>query len=224
MPRFVDPITKKPNKITQGEVETFSDGDMLLERWGDRREVFMLNTFIDHRMEECNSGNPANQRLKPASVLVYNKVMGAVDNMDAMIRPYQALRKTTKWYRKYAFHLFDICIYSAFILSCQFNQTIAKQGYKTYILSLVEDIISSNPVQRSFLGRPPRQRKEKSSSQAHYPQSTRDANGKTKRSNCKLCTKNKIRNATKYTCDVCNVWLCNDGENSCFVKYHQSTQ
>ncbi|OXA45417.1 piggyBac transposable element-derived protein 4 [Folsomia candida] len=103
MPRFVDPITKKPNKITQGEVETFSDGDMLLERWGDRREVFMLNTFIDHRMEECNSGNPANQRLKPASVLVYNKVMGAVDNMDAMIRPYQALRKTTKWYRKYYF-------------------------------------------------------------------------------------------------------------------------
>lgn len=146
MPKFNDPVTKKPTTLKSGEIETFSDGDLLLERWGDRREVMMLNTFIEHRMEECQR-NPANQRFKPASVLVYNKTMGSVDNMDAIIRPYQTLRKTKKWYRKYAFHLLDICIYNSFVIAGHFNSQITKNGYKAYLLSLVNSMLDENQLE-----------------------------------------------------------------------------
>ncbi|OXA56616.1 piggyBac transposable element-derived protein 4 [Folsomia candida] len=155
MPKFNDPVTKKPTTLKSGEIETFSDGDLLLERWGDRREVMMLNTFIEHRMEECQR-NPANQRFKPASVLVYNKTMGSVDNMDAIIRPYQTLRKTKKWYRKYAFHLLDICIYNSFVIAGHFNSQITKNGYKAYLLSLVNSMLDENQLERSTKGRRPK--------------------------------------------------------------------
>lgn len=219
MPKFTDPLTNRPTKMKKGDVETYSDGDLLLERWGDRREVLMLNSFIDHRMEDCESRNPTNQRLKPASVLVYNKVMGSLDDMDQIIRPYQALRKSKKWYRKYAFHIFDICIYNTFVISGHFDRKIKKQGYKAYLIQLVKEIVAANPLQRAQVGRPPK-RPALSDGLLHLPQTLLDSVGKKKRSNCHLCTKNKERNATPFKCERCGVWLCVGGVRNCFSKYH----
>jgi len=44
----------------------------LFFRWSDRREVVMMNTYMDHEMNTSVSTNPNNRRLKPATVLVYN--------------------------------------------------------------------------------------------------------------------------------------------------------
>jgi hypothetical protein len=54
----------------------------------------MLNTFMAHHMELSTSANPQNTREKPATVLLYNKVMGAVDGVDKTVKPYQSVRKS----------------------------------------------------------------------------------------------------------------------------------
>ncbi|XP_021952231.1 piggyBac transposable element-derived protein 4 [Folsomia candida] len=222
MPKFIDHVTSRPSRLKKGEVETFSDGDLLLERWMDRREVLMLNTFIHHRMEDCESQNPRNAQVKPASVLVYNKSMGALDDMDKIIRPYQALRKTLKWYRKFAFHLFDICVYNSWVVYCHMNSR-RSTGYKQYLSNLIKEIMSANVTIRSTKGRPVSLPHQPSfNSLRHFSSTLRNNAGKKVRGNCHLCwkTMNKLRKATSFRCEACGVWLCIDGENSCHKKYH----
>lgn len=223
MPALSDPVTGRPTKLQKGEAETYSDGDILLERWNDRREVLILNTFMEHRMEECESLNPNNNRLKPATVLVYNKVMGALDDMDEVIRPYQTLRKTLKWYRKFAFHLIDIAVHNAFVLAGVKNPTIKSDGYKDFVLNLIEEIISKNSVVRSSRGRPLSiQSNTTTSNLRHFPSTIKGDNGKSKRSNCHLCWSKKTRKATKFICTTCEKWFCFSDENSCFMVFHKT--
>jgi hypothetical protein len=51
-------------------------------RWADRRDVVMLNSFMNREMVESVSTNPNNTREKPSTVLTYNQTMGALDNVD----------------------------------------------------------------------------------------------------------------------------------------------
>lgn len=191
----------------------------------DNREVFMLNSFIEHRMEDSDTKNPKTAKIKPASVLVYNKSMGALDDMDKIIRPYQALRKSRKWYRKYAFHLFDICVYNAWVVYRHKNPQ-KKTGYKLFVLDLIKEIMDVNPFQRSTKGRPPLRQVQQTAHSSHYPSTHRNEKGKKNRGNCHWCWKklNRKRKATTFRCKECAVWLCVDGENSCFQKYHENAQ
>jgi len=45
-------MPKLTEKLSKNQVETYVSNDALLERWQDRREVLMLNTFILHRMPQ----------------------------------------------------------------------------------------------------------------------------------------------------------------------------
>jgi hypothetical protein len=59
MPKF------STKKLQLGEVEVYKSGQLLLERWQDRRQVIMLNTFVPHEMLFNPSKNPQNSRRKP---------------------------------------------------------------------------------------------------------------------------------------------------------------
>ncbi len=185
----------------------------------------MLNTFLEHRMEDCETSNPQNSRLKPASVLVYNKTMGALDSMDQIIRPNQSLRKTFKWYRKYAFHLFDMCVYNSWVICNHVKRNAKNTIFKDYVLALIEQIIVENPIERSSKGRRPSKVQLNSSNNSnHFPSTSRGNDGKKLRGNCHFCWKNlnKKRKMTSIKCCTCGLWLCADGDVSCFKKYHDS--
>jgi len=176
----------------------------------------MLNSFIPHRMEDTERSNPATQCVKPASVLIYNKTMGAVDSMDQVIRPYQALRKTVKWYKKFAFHFFDISIFNSFAVY-KYVKNNEKLSYKVYLEKLVEEILQENPMQRPVTGRPIISSTNRSMTK-HFPQVIIN-DGRKRRSNCHLCNKSKTRKMTPFKCIDCGVWLC-VGTNNCFAKFH----
>jgi len=53
----------------------------------------MLNSFISHEMKMSESRNPRNKRLKPASVLVYNKTMGGSTMWIAGSNPIRRIAK-----------------------------------------------------------------------------------------------------------------------------------
>ncbi len=55
----------------------------------------MLATGYEHAMQKVQTRTE--EKLKPESVIMYNKTMGGVDDVDRMLHPYSATRKTVKW-------------------------------------------------------------------------------------------------------------------------------
>src|SRR5271154_4036107 len=100
----------------------------------------MLNTFMGHSMEESVTSNPRNQRSKPASVLLYNKSMGAVDESDKCVKPYESVRKSYKWYKKVYFHLVDIAVYNSLIIFKMLRPD-TKVTYKEFVRILVQEVL-----------------------------------------------------------------------------------
>src|SRR5207237_650563 len=100
----------------------------------------MLNSFIPHKMELSESSNPSNTREKPSSVLIYNKKMNGVDYVDQQLAPYESLRKTVKWYKKLAFHIFDLCIYNSHILYNNMHNE-KNISYKEFLMNMIKELI-----------------------------------------------------------------------------------
>ncbi|RXM29334.1 hypothetical protein EOD39_8863 [Acipenser ruthenus] len=62
---------------------------------------------------------------KAQVILVYNAIMGGVERSDQLLKYYSFLWKTIKWYKKLAFHLIDVAILNANVLS--FCMSLVKQ-------------------------------------------------------------------------------------------------
>jgi hypothetical protein len=195
-------------------------------RWMDRREVLILNSFMEHRMEDSISSNPKNTRKKPATVLLYNKTMGAVDNVDKTTKPYQSVRKSIKWYKKVAFYLIDVAIYNSNVIYGEVNPE-KRVTFKNYLQGLVAEILKKYPVTRkpqgrpsTFLNGPPDRLKGQ-----HHPRKhlSKDEKAKPLYSDCLYCKyyrPDHKRKATPFSCKNCNVRLCIQGEPSCFELFH----
>ena len=85
-----------------------------------QKDIYMLTTCHDETMVKPRSrGRPRAEQeteLKPQCILDYNKNMGSVDRLDAVLHPYSAARKSMKWYKKLAFHLLQVALLNAHIL------------------------------------------------------------------------------------------------------------
>jgi hypothetical protein len=46
-------------------------------------------------------------------------MMGAVDKKDMILSSIESVRKTVKWYKKFFFHVLDMCVFNAHILYCE---------------------------------------------------------------------------------------------------------
>ncbi len=51
---------------------------------------------------------------RPNLIKAYNNGMGGVDLADQNLATYRISLKTTKWYRKFLYHLLDMCVVNAF--------------------------------------------------------------------------------------------------------------
>ncbi len=212
-------------KMKKGEVEVFSDGSILVERWCDRRDVNMLNTFMEHSMVNVESSNPNNTREKPGTVVLYNSKMGAVDDADKVIAPVASIRKTYKWYRKVAFHLIDLACYNAFLMKKHLTGINTK--YRLFLEEVINNILTEYPqANRVPRGRPPQQRDDQRLNGPHFPHKVLKANGKSSKADCFYCYNvcNKKRTSTVYGCRQCQKRLCIGAGVSCFERFHtQST-
>jgi len=181
----------------------------------------MLNSFIGHSMEEAVTSNPNNQRLKPTSILLYNKKMCSVDESDKCLAPYGSVRRSWKWYKKYFFHLVDLAVYNSFLVF-KILQPNVKITYKEFVRRIVQEILIQFPVQRKPKGRRATDAHPTSCrlSGTHFPGQILRGNGKVSRSDCIYCKLNGMRRQTPFQCKTCKVRLCVTGEKSCFENYH----
>ena len=193
---------------------------MLFCRWEDRREVCMINSFMNHEMINSESSNPNNTRNKPKSVLLYNSKMGGVDDVDKITKPNKSIRKTIKWYKKVFFHLWDHALYNSFVTYKALHPT-SKQRYKSFVECVVEEVLKQFPSIPAKLGRPTRRVIPNNRiTGAHLPIQIPKRNGKFSKGKCKLCAQSQKVRSTSYKCECCDLWLCIKGINSCFKQYH----
>lgn len=66
--------------------------------------------------------------------------MGGVDLSDQINQYYSCLRKSTKWYKKLFFHLFNVCIINAYLLYTKFAPG-DKKDHHTFRISLCQSLI-----------------------------------------------------------------------------------
>lgn len=212
-------MPRMDNKLKKGEASFWSSEYLLAMKWYDRREVYMLSTFHTEEFVETKIHYRTKEMImKPKCVVDYNRSMGAVDKTDMIISTVNSQRKNLKWYKKYFFHLLDVCIWNAY---CLYKLKTRKQiSMAKFHLELIRQILRryhSSKATKNF---------NKSGhinpirlTARHFPSIY--VNDKTKRKNplrkCVVCTKNDKISQTRYQCKNCDVGLC---VYPCFEKYH----
>ena len=100
-------VTK--SKLKKGEVISRSREGIFVSKWKEKRDVLMISNMHELKMVEvANKGGE--KKMKPNMVRSYNNGMLGIDRSDEMVSCYDCLRKTTRWYKKLALHIFDICV------------------------------------------------------------------------------------------------------------------
>jgi len=174
----------------------------------------MVSTCIRHEMKDAVSSNPNNSRRKPQSVLMYNSKMGGVDDVDKVMKPHQSIRKSTKWYKKAFFHLWDYTVYNSFV-GYKVLHPNSKRRMKAFIETLTKEIFLEYPAPTVRRGRPSSLVLDRRLTGNHFPEQVASRKGR-----CFYCNKQGLRSSTTFQCDVCKKWLCVKGNVSCFKKYH----
>jgi transposase IS4-like protein len=192
-------------------------------RWSDRREVVMLNSFMPHGMQDVQTRNPNNARMKPLSVLEYNKTMGGVDNVDRTIKPYHSSRKSFKWYKIVFFYLIDISLYNSHVLHSELRSTRERLPFKTFLLEFVRKIVNQHPSIPKLMGRPSQIPVAERLTGTHLPEKVMK-NGSSVFSDCHYCKLRGIRKGTSFRCKKCLKRFCIDSDKNCFYLYHSTRQ
>ena len=202
-------------KLKKGEACFRSSGNMLVMKWQDKKEVFMISTihkaeFVD--VEKRYSTQEIVQ--KPSCVLEYNKLMGAVDKTDMVISTIHSTRKTTKWYKKYFFHMIDMCLWNSYCLyKLKTGKTLSIAKFQ---LQLIDQILKKYHKQSSHHCIRPGNNYSARLNGRHFP-SPYEINEKKRSRRCVVCTKNDKRRESRYQCQECDVGLC---VHPCFRIYH----
>ena len=87
----------------------------------------MISTIYTEEFVDVPKHYSAQEILqKPSCVYDSDKLMGAIDRTDMVISTINSTRKTTKWYKKYFFHMINICLWNSYCLcKLETNKTIS---------------------------------------------------------------------------------------------------
>ena len=212
-------MPRMDKKLKKGEASFWSSECLLAMKWHDKREVYMLSTFHTEEFVDTKIHYRTKEMIiKPKCVVDYNRSMGAVDKTDMIISTIHSQRKNLKWYKKYFFHLLDICIWNAYCLyklksgkyisMAKFHLELIRQILRRYHSSkATKDVNKSGHINITRL------------TARHFP--SLYENNKTKRKSplrkCVVCKKNDKTSQTRYQCKNCDVGLC---VYPCFEKFH----
>ncbi|CAK9834553.1 PiggyBac transposable element-derived protein 4 [Anthophora retusa] len=206
-------MPKIDERLKRGEATFRSCTNLLVTKWMDKKEVYMLSTMHTSEFGTIIKHGGTKVIRKPVCVLDYNNSMGAVDKADMVISTVNSTRKTLKWYRKFFFHLLDICVWNAYCLyKDKMKEPISMAKFQ---LQLIREILGKyhQATKRQPLtgnNHPGRL------TERHFPSVYKSA-GRNRSRRCVVCSANDKRHESKYECKDCNVGLCID---PCFKMYH----
>ena len=151
-------------------------------------------------------------RILPSCIDDYNKSMGGVDRLDQVIEPYDATRKTVRWYLKLGIHFIQIALLNSWNLYKTRNGRLDFLMFSRNVISKLvfpDNIVPSAKLEdvmrlteRHFIRKIPGTQRERP----------------TRR--CRVCYKKGLkRKESRYCCSSCpsQPGLCLEG---CFEAYH----
>ncbi|KAK3756836.1 hypothetical protein RRG08_048882 [Elysia crispata] len=160
----------------------------------------------------CWPKSPTGDGVKPPANREYNLKMGAVDRHDQLLQPYDATRKTLKWYKKLAMRFMQIALLNAHIVAKKSGHSLT---FLEFQKAVIQDLLFSSEatpdagddhsvrlVDRHFMDViPPTEKKARPQKQ------------------CKVCRAKGTRRDTRYYCPDCpsKPGLCFP---QCYKKYH----
>lgn len=208
------------NKLSAGGVQSSHTKNIMVLKWLDRREVFMLSTLYDDKLADSGKVDRKGVMIKkPNCVVNYNACMGSIDKTDMLLSSVECVRKTLKWYKKIFFHLIDLCILNAF--STYKTVTGKVMSLANFQLELIRQLLEkySSPTKSpNSRGRPTSKDQPFRLTGRHFPSDVPTTNtGKANRRRCAVCIKKNKRTDTRYMCSDCDVGLC---VTPCFGIYH----
>lgn len=133
-------------KLTRGQW-TFrtSSNKLLVLKYCDKKEVFMLSTTHDHGSSLTKKVDYVTKKCKtkPSCIVDYNCYMGAVDKTDMLLSSVECVRHSTKWYKKVFFHLLDMCLLNAHALDNFVKKK--NRSLADFQLELISNILEEYP-------------------------------------------------------------------------------
>lgn len=218
----------------RGTSKWFRDGQLVYVKWKDTKEVTVLSTFwqatgtdtVKRKKKSDGSFSVQNVNIPPP-IIDYNRNMGGVDLSDQLIKYYNVLKKTKKWWKVLFFHFIDIAIVNGFILYKTSGGTLDQKSFRQEIaFELIKDYTDTDPeIVSPQAGRPTRSTVRAKhcpipivSAQENLDKCDRATSG---RRNCKLCyIKYKKQQRTPWHCSECQVPLCLQLDRNCFQEWH----
>ena len=210
------PVEVRQLQVNQQEpVKSLRSGPLLFVKWQSSKVVYMLTTMHKESMQQVE--RRGGQRVtKPTCVVDYNSKMGAVDKADQMLQPYDATRKTTRWYKKVMTHLLQVALLNAYqVYKKHKGSTIDFLGFQYQVIS--DLLYTDNPAPQQDL---PRCEDVARLSERHFPVNISEVVGKRSSGRkCKVCTSQGRRKESSFLCGQCpsKPALC---VSPCFQVYH----
>lgn len=216
-------------KLKKGELAFQSCDDITVCKWKDKRDVLVITN--KHNVEMVNVRNQNGKiSSKPNIVVDYNLGMSGIDRGDQMVSYYSCLRKTLRWHKKLALHIFDVYVQNAHRLLRKKDRTTKVRLIKfreDFILHLLGMSDTDTPASTSRASTSTQSNQlinpiaRDPSDTFHYlekipPTEKKKIPGKP----CRVCTKEKKRKESCYFCPVCpeKPALC---ILNCFKIYHK---
>lgn len=217
------------------KLTTLDNTDISVTTWYDNRVVNLASAYIGSQpMTEVRRYNKTDKKYQlvpcPKAVTTYNRHMGRVDLLDALLGYYRIQIRSKKFYHRIFFHLIDMTIVNAWLLYrrrfddssflplCEFKVAVAEclmtvnklspSGERGRLSNIMENAIQEKKARGAIAIMPAQDvRLDKLD---HLPVWS-------SRQRCKVpdCSAR-----SSVECKKCKVNLCLNDKRNCFVLFH----
>lgn len=211
-------------------------------KWFDNRGVIVASTFASAQPVSTVERWDRKQKKRmtvecPNIISLYNKFMGGVDALDALIAYYRIHIRSKKYYHRFFFHFVDMAIVNSWLLYRRDSESLnipkkKQRDLLSFRTSVAQALcMQGKDLSKKKRGRPSsdlerdfERKRHRGPAKAIPAQEVRaDAVGhwpvvESSRQRCKLPN---CRGQTVIKCSKCNVHLCLNKNNNCFRDFHQ---
>lgn len=134
-------MTVNQNKLKIGKASFCSWRYLVVMRWCDKRKIHIPSSFHRKKFVKTKFHHWTREMIKkPKCVVDYNRLTGSMDKTDMIINIIHSRCKVLKLYKKYFFHLIDICVWNTY---CLYKLKTGKQiSLSSYRLELICQLLS----------------------------------------------------------------------------------
>lgn len=120
------PPDLKASKLARGESKHLLQGNVLVVKWMDKKEVHVISSIYGIDYENVRRRGDDNEYQKPYMICQYNTFMSVVDKCDQYLSTYSLNKPSIKWWKKVFFRMLELAIIDAMVIHFHQNENFVK--------------------------------------------------------------------------------------------------